>query len=239
MSNSAKVPSIELKNVGYYYQKRRGYFSKEKFWALKKVSFTLYKGESLGIIGRNGAGKSTLLQLLAGITYPDQGTLTNYGYKTSLLALQAGFVPYLTGRENALLNGLILGLKRKEIMRHMEDIHEFSGLNSFFDQPINSYSSGMKARLGFSIAFQLNPDILLVDEVLGVGDEAFRKKSTQKMKEKIMSNQTVVLVSHGPEIIKELCDRAVWIENGISMVEGTPVDVLDQYNQHLQLQKKK
>ena len=238
MNTSPKIPSIELQSVGYYYQKRRGYFSKEKFWALNEVSFTLYKGESLGIIGRNGAGKSTLLQLLAGITSPDKGTLINHGYKPSLLTLQAGFVPYLTGRENALLNGMILGLKKTDIMDRMEDIHDFSGLNSFFDQPINSYSSGMKARLGFSIAFQLNPDILLVDEVLGVGDEAFRKKSTQKMKDKIKSEQTVVLVSHSGVTIKELCDRAVWIESGISRVEGKPEDVLEQYNQYIQLQKK-
>ena len=233
MINTDQIPFIELNEVGYYFQKRKGYFSKEKFWALKKVSFTLYKGESLGIIGRNGAGKSTLLQLVAGITKPDKGRLINHGYSASLLSLQAGFISYLTGRENALLNGMILGFKKQDIMQRMEEIHDFSGLENFFDQPISSYSSGMKARLGFSIAFQLDPDILLVDEVLGVGDEVFKQKSSKKMKEKIRSDKTVVMVSHSPGTINQLCDRAVWIEEGVSMAEGAAEDVLKEYHSFL------
>ena len=226
------IPAISLNNVGYFFQKRKGYLSTEKYWALKNISFTLYKGESLGIIGRNGAGKSTLLQLLAGVTSPDRGQIKNYGFSVSLLSLQAGFIPYLTGRENVMLNGLILGISKKRILESMESIYEFSGLNSFFDQPINTYSSGMKARLGFSIAFQINPDIYLIDEVLGVGDEDFRQKSTMKMREKIRSEQTVVLVSHNAGTIKKLCDRAVWIESGISRAVGAPKDVLDAYTNH-------
>ena len=183
MNIDFQSPVISLENVAYYFIKRKGYFSKEKFWALKNLSFTLYKGESLGIIGRNGAGKTTLLRLLAGITAPDKGKMINHGYSTSLLSLQAGFVPYLTGRENTILNGLILGLKKKYIENCVEEIKEFSGLEDFFEQPISSYSSGMKARLGFSIAFQLNPDVLLVDEVLGVGDEAFKRKTARFFKE--------------------------------------------------------
>jgi lipopolysaccharide transport system ATP-binding protein len=238
MTHSKSTAVIKLENVGYFFQKRKGFFSKEKFWALKQVSFTLHKGESLGIIGRNGAGKSTLLQLLAGIISPDKGKIENLGFSTSLLSLQAGFLPYLTGRENVLLSGMILGLKKRIILNQMDQIHEFSGLNSFFDQPIKSYSSGMKARLGFSIAFQLDPDIFLLDEVLGVGDETFRKKSNQKMKEKILSERTVVLVSHNPGTIKELCDRAVWIEDGISRSEGKAEDVLLKYNNHTKNQGK-
>jgi lipopolysaccharide transport system ATP-binding protein len=232
MTKSINTLVIKLENVGYYFQKRKGFFSKEKFWALKEVTFTLHKGESLGIIGRNGAGKSTLLKLLAGIISPDKGTLHNFGFTASLLSLQAGFLPYLTGRENTLLNGMILGLEKRNILKQMDQIHVFSGLDSFFDQPIQSYSSGMKARLGFSIAFQLDPDIFLLDEVLGVGDETFREKSTRKMKEKILSDQTVVLVSHNPNTINELCDRSVWIENGISRAEGAPLDVLKEYANH-------
>ncbi|MEJ5366487.1 MAG: ABC transporter ATP-binding protein [Desulfosoma sp.] len=226
-------PVIELRNVAYYYLKRTGYFSKEKFWALKDVSFTLYKGESLGVIGRNGSGKTTLLQLLAGITSPDKGEVINYGHTASLLSLQAGFIPYLTGRENTILNGLILGIGLGAIREKMEEIREFSGLGEFFDQPISSYSSGMRARLGFSIAFQLDPDVLLVDEVLGVGDEVFREKSSAKMKEKIRSNKTVVLVSHQLASIQELCGRTVWIEGGESRAVGKTEDVLKEYRAFL------
>lgn len=233
MNETHAMTVIELQDVGYYFQKRNGFFHKEKYWALEQVSFSLKSGESLGIIGRNGAGKSTLLRLLAGIILPDRGKLINHGYSVSLLSLQAGFIPYLTGRENVLLNGLILGFKKSAILDMMEEIHEFSGLGFFFDQPINSYSSGMKARLGFSIAFQLAPDILLIDEVLGVGDEAFRRKSSEKMKEKIRSNSTTVLVSHAPGTIKELCDRAVWIEDGVTRANGSPDEVLLEYSNHL------
>lgn len=228
MNSRKKV--IELKNVAYYFQKRKGYFSKQQFWALNDVSFTLHKGESLGVIGRNGAGKTTLLRLLAQIIAPDRGELLNYGYTTSLLSLQVGFVPYLTGRENTIMSGLTLGLTKSFIKNQMECIKDFSGLNDFFEQPVSSYSSGMKARLGFSIAFQLDPDVLLIDEVLGVGDEVFKKKSTDVMKEKIRSEKTVVMVSHSPGTISELCDRAVWIEHGVSRMEGRAKDVLETYN---------
>lgn len=233
MNTSKNDALIELQDVGYYFQRRKGFFKKEKYWALKQVNFSLRKGESLGVVGRNGAGKSTLLKLMAGIIVPDKGNIINSGYSVSLLSLQTGFVPYLTGRENTLLNGLILGFKRNEIIEMMGEIHEFSGLDFFFDQPIYSYSSGMKARLGFSIAFQLSPDILLIDEVLGVGDEAFRQKSGQKMREKIRSHATTVLVSHTPGTIRELCDRAVWIEDGITRASGTPDEVLLEYNAYV------
>jgi lipopolysaccharide transport system ATP-binding protein len=221
--------ALTLKNVGAFYWRRTGYLHKERFWALRDVSFDLHHGESLGVIGRNGAGKSTLLQLLAGILRPDQGTLINHGVRATLLSLQIGFVPYLSGRQNAILSGMLLGLAKQEVEEKMADIRAFSELGDFFDQPINAYSSGMKARLGFSVAFQLNPDVLLIDEVLGVGDAEFKAKSSQIMREKIRSDKTIVLVSHSPGTIRQLCDRAVWIDNGATRAEGETAEVLDRY----------
>jgi lipopolysaccharide transport system ATP-binding protein len=221
--------ALTLKNVGAFYWRRTGYLHKERFWALRDVSFDLHHGESLGVIGRNGAGKSTLLQLLAGILRPDQGTLVNHGVRATLLSLQIGFVPYLSGRQNAILSGMLLGLSKQEVEAKMADIRAFSELGDFFDQPINAYSSGMKARLGFSVAFQLNPDVLLIDEVLGVGDAEFKAKSSQIMREKIRSDKTIVLVSHSPGTIRQLCDRAVWIDNGATRAEGETAEVLDRY----------
>ncbi len=225
--------ALTLKNVGAFYWRRTGYLHKERFWALRDVSFDLHHGESLGVIGRNGAGKSTLLQLLAGILRPDQGTLIYHGVRATLLSLQIGFVPYLSGRQNAILSGMLLGLAKQEVEEKMADIRAFSELGDFFDQPINAYSSGMKARLGFSVAFQLNPDVLLIDEVLGVGDAEFKAKSSQIMREKIRSDKTIVLVSHSPGTIRQLCDRAVWIDNGATRAEGETTEVLDRYEQFL------
>lgn len=225
--------ALSLRNVGAFYWRQAGYLRKERFWALKDVSFELYHGESLGVIGRNGAGKSTLLQVLAGILRPDRGTMINHGVQTALLSLQIGFVPYLTGRQNALLSGMLIGLQRKEVIEKMADIKKFSELEDFFDQPISTYSSGMKARLGFSVAFQLNPDVLLIDEVLGVGDADFQRKSSAIMHEKIRSDKTIVLVSHSAETIRRLCDRAVWIEEGVSCAYGDTSEVLTSYEQQL------
>jgi lipopolysaccharide transport system ATP-binding protein len=227
------TPVIRVENVAYYYLKRTGRFRKKKFWALKDVTFSLHKGEILGVIGRNGAGKTTLLQLLAGITAPDRGRIVNPGYTASLLSLQAGFVWYLTGRENTILSGLMLGIGLPTIRERMEDIREFSGLGEFFDQPISSYSSGMSARLGFSIAFHLDPDILLIDEVLGVGDEAFRVKSAEKMKEKLRSDKTAVFASHHIPMVEDLCDRTVWIEDGVCRAVGPTKEVVREYKEFL------
>ncbi|HRW64193.1 MAG TPA: ABC transporter ATP-binding protein [Candidatus Competibacter sp.] len=225
----SKQLALSLNNVGTFYWRQAGYLRKERFWALKNVSFDLHHGESLGVIGRNGAGKSTLLQVLAGILRPDRGKMINHGVQAALLSLQIGFVPYLTGRQNALLSGMLIGLHRKNVIERMEDIQNFSELGEFFDQPISTYSSGMKARLGFSVAFQLDPDVLLIDEVLGVGDSDFQRKSSAIMHEKIRSDKTIVLVSHSVETIRKLCDRAVWIEDGISHAYGDTFDVLSVY----------
>jgi lipopolysaccharide transport system ATP-binding protein len=211
------------------YQRCVGLLRRCPFWALKDVSFDLYHGETLGILGRNGAGKSTLLKLLAGIIDSEKGVVESDGSRTSLLSLQVGFVPHLTGRQNAVLSGILLGLKRAEVEARMDGIVEFAELAEFIDQPLYSYSSGMRARLGFSVAFQADPDILLIDEVLGVGDLEFQQKSTQVMKDRIRSNKTVVLVSHNLNVLRELCDRLVWIEDGETRGEGEIESVLSSY----------
>jgi lipopolysaccharide transport system ATP-binding protein len=217
-----------------YYKSKRGVFGKP-FWAIKDVSLDLYQGETLGIIGRNGVGKSTLLRLMAGILKPDKGEFINYGsYKASLLALQLGFLPYLSGRENAVLSGMLLGLRRQEIQSKMNAIIEFSGLGEFIDRPIATYSSGMMARLGFSVAFQAEPDILLIDEVLGVGDAEFSKKSAKAMQERMKSDKTIVFVSHNAALIRQLCTRAAWIEEGITRISGIPEEVLPLYHRFLE-----
>ncbi len=231
---SEKQPVLSLRNAGSFYKRKRGVFG-EPFWAFKDISFDLYHGETLGIIGRNGVGKSTLLRMMAGITKPNKGTFVNYGYQVSLLSLQLGFIYYLTGRENALLSGMFMGLRKKEIKAKMDAILEFSELGDFIDQPIATYSSGMIARLGFSVAFQVDPDILLIDEVLGVGDAEFSQKSAQVMQEKIRSNKTIVFVSHNAALIQQLCNRVVWIEEGVNRVEGDPISVLKEYHQFLHL----
>jgi lipopolysaccharide transport system ATP-binding protein len=222
---------LSVDHVGLYYSRRRGFLKRSRFWALKDVSFDLYGGETLGVIGRNGVGKSTLLRVLAGIIAPDTGSVMVHrpGLRISLLSLGAGFVPFLSGRENAILNGMMLGATKREIISRMDDIVAFSELNDFFDEPVNTYSTGMRARLGFSVAYHLEPDVILLDEVLGVGDEAFRKKSTDAMKQRIKSDKTVVLVSHSVPLLRELCDRIVWIEAGKSQLQGSVPEVLDAY----------
>lgn len=232
MSLPSYHPIMSLRNVGMCYRRKRGLFG-EEFWALKNVNFDVYRGETLGIIGRNGAGKSSLLRLMAGIVKPDHGRVINYGFQAALLSLRLGFMPYLSGRENAILSGMLMGLKRAEIEARMDAIIEFAELEDFIDEPVSTYSSGMSARLGFSVAFQLDPDILLVDEVMGVGDEEFNRKSTQVMREKIRTDKTVVLISHNAGQIKQLCDRAVWIEDGVTQLQGPPNEVVSAYHAHI------
>lgn len=230
-------PVLELKGVGLAYDEGRlRLFNRQRFWVLKDISFTLHQGETLGVLGRNGAGKSTLLRLLAGIYAPDRGSLLRHGGRASLLSLNAGFVQHLTGRENAMLSGILLGLRKAEIRQRLPAIHEFSELGDFFDEPLRTYSSGMRARLGFSVAYQVRPEIMLIDETLGVGDENFRRKSTEAMKERIRDGGTVILVSHSAGTVRQLCDRAVWIDDGVSRMEGEVQPVLDAY---LEDQKKR
>jgi len=225
--------AIRLKNIGVAYRRRAGFFRKEKFWALKDVSFDVYHGETLGVIGRNGVGKSTILRLLAGIISPDKGQVYNYGVSASLLSLQAGFATNLTGKENAVLSGMMLGHSKEEMLIRMDTIRSYADIGDFFDQPIEGYSSGMRARLGFSIAIYTDSDMVLLDEVLGVGDLLFKKKSLESIKNLVRSDKSIILVSHQPETHNELCDRLIWIEDGIVRNSGNVEMVLEDYQQNL------
>src|SRR6185312_5992066 len=224
---------IELKNVGVRYRRKAGFMRSNAFWALHDVSFDLKHGETLGVIGRNGAGKSTLLRLLAGILAPDTGSILHKTHKVSLLALQAGFIPALTGRENAVLSGILLGMDRVEVEARMDEMVRFAELEQFIDEPVRTYSSGMRARLGFTVAFQADPDVLLIDEVLGIGDASFKEKSSAAMREKIASDKTVVIVTHHPETVMDLCDRVVWVNQGVTVEVGEPSAVTEHYRQSL------
>lgn len=224
---------VDFEGVGVRYKSEKKLFSKKYYDALKDVSFKLYAGETLGVLGRNGAGKSSLLRLLAGIIVPDWGVIRRQKVKTSLLALQVGFDPHLSGRDNAVIAGMLLGFSRSEVLTKMDRIIEFSELGGFIDEPVKTYSTGMGSRLGFSIAIELDAELLLIDEVLGVGDEAFRRKSTAAMRKKIKSDQTVVLVSHSAEVICQLCDRAIWIDDGATVAQGDVDEVVGLYQQSM------
>lgn len=201
---------INVQDVGVRFRQRQGAFGKRRdFWALRNLNLQIYRGENLGIVGRNGAGKTTLLRVLAGIYIPDEGRVENQGVTISLLALQAGFDTNLSGRENALFGGMLLGYSRKDVKGMLSNIQEFSGLGDFFDQPVRTYSSGMGARLGFSIVKYASPDVLLLDEVLSVGDRHFRKRAEEHMRQEFESGRTIVLVSHSDDQIKSLCSRVV------------------------------
>lgn len=215
MSHSEQDIIISLQNVGIRYKQPRGLFKRaDYFQALDNVSFDIYRGETLGIVGRNGAGKSTLLRVVAGIITPDQGELINKGVSVSLLALQAGFDPELTGRDNAIISGMLLGYTRKQAESTLEQVKEFSELGNFFDEPVKTYSSGMSSRLGFSVAVFMTPDVLLLDEVLSVGDKEFRLKAEAEMMRKINSDQTILIVSHSEDLINKVCDRIITLEKG-------------------------
>lgn len=221
---------LEARNVGLSYRQRTGVLRYNQFWALDDVSFTLKSGETLGVIGANGAGKSTLLRMIAGITEPDRGKLWRQpGLSASLLALSVGFKPELSGRENVIIGGLLLGLSLKRVRALMDEIHSFSELGAFFERPVGTYSTGMRARLGFAVAIHADPDIMLIDEVLGVGDESFKLKSHQAMRDKIRARKTVVLVSHSMEAIESLCDRVLWLHEGRSLICGPKDEVIRGY----------
>ncbi len=203
--------------------------TKETFWALKDVSFEINKGDVVGVIGRNGAGKSTLLKVLSRITEPTQGQIDLYGRVGSLLEVGTGFHPELTGRENIYLNGAILGMSRREIASHFDAIIDFSGVEQFLDTPVKRYSSGMYVRLAFAVAAHLEPEILIVDEVLAVGDAEFQRKCLGKMHDVAAHGRTVIFVSHNMAAVRSLCRSAVWMRNGRLHQAGASVPVLDAY----------
>ncbi len=233
--------AIEVKNLSISYKSLKAYSIKkmllkgksnnnDSFQAVKDVTFSVPKGEIWGIIGKNGSGKSTMLKAIGGIFSPDRGTIDLKGHSVSLLAIGVGFKVNLTGRENIMLVGLLLGFTEKEIRDKTESIIEFSELGDFIDKPVRTYSSGMHSKLAFSITAILETDIMLVDEVLSVGDEHFKKKSMKKMRELIGDeNRTVLIVSHNISTLKELCTRVIWMHDGEIKMIGEPTEVLDQY----------
>lgn len=221
--------ALQLSNVGVCYKKKAGLFKNSDFWAINNISFDVKQGETIGIIGKNGVGKSTLLKVITGIIKPDCGHVNTFGNSVSLLGLAVGFSQKLSGRENTIINALLQGVSKKYILSKIDEIEEFSGLTGFFDQPVNTYSDGMRTRLRFSIAIQVNPDILLIDEALGVGDEAFKRKSSKEIKDRALSGHTVIIVSHHPETLTDLCDKLVWIDSGIAKLSGKTEDVLEAY----------
>ena len=201
----------------------------EEFWALKDVSFEVATGRTFGVIGHNGSGKSTLLKTLAGILVPDRGSVNTVGRVSALLELGAGFHPELSGRENVFLNGAILGLKKAEIEKRFDDIVEFAGLEQFIDSPVKNYSSGMFVRLGFAVAANVEPDVLLIDEVLSVGDEAFQRKSAEKIEQFRRDGRTIVFVSHGLDSVEQLCERVAWLDHGELKMVGPAAEVISAY----------
>lgn len=213
--------------VKYPFRKRQS--KKETIWALKDVSFTIEEGEVVGIIGRNGAGKSTLLKVLSKITYPTSGEMKINGRVASLLEVGTGFHEELTGRENIYMNGSILGMKKKETDAQLDAIVAFAGVEKFIETPIKRYSSGMRLRLGFAVAAHLDPDVLLVDEVLAVGDVEFQKKCLRAMDDLRRGGRTVLFVSHNMAAIENLCPRALWIDNGQIQQDGEAREVIQAY----------
>ena len=239
--------AISVKNVKksfrVYYDKGTMLKDKVLFWkrnryetrtVLDGISFEVKKGESVGIIGRNGCGKSTTLKLLTRIMYPDSGTITVEGRVSALIELGAGFHPDMTGRENIYINASIFGLSKKEIDRRLSRIIEFSELEHYIDNPVRTYSSGMYMRLAFSVAINVDADVLFVDEILAVGDLAFQKKCYDKLKEIKDRGTTIVIVSHSLDMIEKLCDRTIWINDGKIAGSGIPKEVHEQYRRFME-----
>ncbi|MDE6603709.1 MAG: ABC transporter ATP-binding protein [Lachnospiraceae bacterium] len=232
--------AIEAKNVCINYRimknvtVRHNLFKKrsheETFEAVKNVSFTVEKGGILGVIGKNGSGKSTLLRAIAGVFSPNSGSIDLKGHTVSLMALGVGFKENLTGRDNIALSGMLLGFGENQIRDKMQEIVDFAEIGEFIDRPVRTYSSGMHSKLAFAITAMLETDIMLVDEVLSVGDERFKKKSLSKMKELITDkNRTVIIVSHNIDTLKSLCDEVMWIHDGELREMGKPEEVLTHY----------
>lgn len=202
---------------------------KDEFWAVKNVSFNVLRGEALGFIGHNGSGKSTILKMINGIFMPDIGEIKIAGRVGALIEVGAGFHPYLTGRENIYLNGAILGMKKKEIDEKFDEIVDFSEISQFLDMPVKNYSSGMYVRLGFSVAAHLRTDILLIDEILAVGDMDFQQKCIEKITNLKKSGTTIIFVSHNTDNLLKICDRCLFIEKGVAQKIGTSEKVVSLY----------
>lgn len=235
--------AITVNNLHVYYRDMNRFSLKKGlkakgsgklFKALKGVTFEVKKGEILGICGKNGAGKSTLLRAISGIFSPDHGSIDLHGNTISLLSIGVGFQKQLTGYENIYLSGMLLGYTKEDIDKKINDIIEFSELGDAINKPVRSYSSGMHSKLAFSITAILETDIILIDEVLSVGDVHFKEKSYNKMKELISDeNRTVVIVSHSASTMAELCDRVIWLNDGVIKDEGKPKEIMEKYNEFM------
>jgi ABC-type polysaccharide/polyol phosphate transport system ATPase subunit len=241
------TPAIELKDVTKIYRRYGGrqfatlksallqrsilrdLSPTETFPALQNVSFTVQPGRTYGIVGRNGSGKSTALKLVAGITKPTSGTVAVHGRVSALIELGAGFHPEISGRENVFINGIMLGLSKRDITRRFDEIVEFAELENFIDAPVKTYSSGMYMRLGFAVAIHVDPDLLLVDEVLAVGDEGFTHKCLDKFAEFRRRGKTILLVTHSLSVVERFCDEALWLDHGHARAHGDPKRVVDAY----------
>jgi lipopolysaccharide transport system ATP-binding protein len=246
MSSIHRLPSVELRGVSkrfrVYQERARSLHElitegfrpwrrrrREDVWALQEINLTVPQGETLGIIGSNGAGKSTILKLVARVLEPTSGEILTRGKLSSLLELGAGFHPDLTGRENVYLYGSILGFSRREMGHRFDDIVDFSGISSAIDVPIKQYSSGMYLRLAFSVAIHVEPEVLLVDEVFGVGDQAYQKQCLRRIRELQSQGITILFVSHNMQTVKQMCSRAIWLAKGHVMAEGQPERIIEHY----------
>lgn len=228
---------LYLENVGFQYSSRTGFFGRDYYKAITDITFDVSKGETLGLIGRNGCGKSTLLKLIANIYKPDTGRIQRHCKKISLLSLALGFDPELPGFQNAVLSSMLLGASKFEALSKIDEIVDFAELNEFIYKPVKTYSNGMRARLGFAVALKMKADILLIDEVLGVGDINFIKKAEDAICQRIYSDQTVLLVSHAFGLVNKLCDRVIWLEGGAVRLNGEPSEVIAEYKAHMPMLK--
>ncbi|WP_156324015.1 ATP-binding cassette domain-containing protein [Bacillus sp. JCM 19034] len=220
--------------------KRKESETKEKFvWPMKHIDFQGYKGEVLGVIGSNGSGKTTLCKLISGILQPDEGSIAVDGSVTALFSLGMGFKKELTGRENVYLNGMMLGIDKEKIAEYIDEIQQFADLGDFLDQPMKYYSSGMKARLGFSVASHMEPEVLILDEALNTGDREFSQKAAQKMRELVQKAKMVILVTHSLKYAKRNCDRLIWLDKGVIRAVGDPTEVVEQYKKSIPARKRK
>lgn len=220
---------LELRNVHFSYTQGHSIGRRRKYPAIRGVSLKVFRGETVGIIGRNGCGKSTLLRLIAGIYRPDAGHIDRHCSRISMLSLALGFDPQLSGRENAVLSGMLSGSSRQQVEAELDEIMRFADLGSFANEPIKTYSTGMRARLGFAVALKLRTDLMLLDEILSVGDVRFRSKAEAAMSDRINSDQTVIMVSHSIPQLRNFCDKVVWLGKGEVLAIGDPEAVTAQY----------
>ena len=226
------MSDLIAENVGVRYSLRKGMFSRRDKWALRGVSFRIEQGDSFAVIGRNGSGKSTLLRVLSGVFSPDEGRVVNTLGDAALLTINLGFAQHLSGRENAIMAGLLQGKRRRKVLSHIDEIKELSGLADAFEDPIASYSSGMTGRLGFAASFYNDPAVLLIDEAFSAGDDEFKRKASALMTEKLRSDDmTFVFVSHAIGQVRQLCKRGIWLEHGQIAAEGDVQTITEAYQE--------